>query len=485
MKTKATIITVIATVLLVGSALAYSYEPLGKVDIDSISIAGKIKKVDFTDDNTDEDLIIRSDQKDYGNWAGGITVYFSVTNNSSKDQDVDLVFSFNDEIGDKKYIDELYEHNGSDYITHPAHDIVIPAKITPTTTEEERIEHIGETVEEITKWKIVENKDFTDKEKTRKDTKKTVSLMENTVYIEAGETKFFKAKIKYTGFSNKEEFFIEAFGDKDSYGHLDPWVFEELFDDLDDGLLDTQNSWDEGGSTKHHFNVQQDDVSQGTKAVENIQNASGSTIGRTVSDVSDGIVYIDMMCNGAKLLQFELWDVGTAHLEVRLDMNQGKLLAYDGGFQDVATGLSAGVWYRVGVEFDATGNHFRVNIDGGSFSDWYTMSAGTLVNVDFISLYVPDAAVADGAYFDYISPDYSEAPSDTCTCPTDGTDWYVNSSDDCYLATSCDLDDKGLFLLNTGSGSFHIIDNAILSLAKIESTSTPVEVDGGSTINFK
>ena len=75
------------------------------------------------------------------------------------------------------------------------------------------------------------------------------------------------------------------------------------------------------------------------------------------------------------------------------------------------------------------------------------------------------------------------AAADTCTCPTG--DWYVNSSDNCYLSANCDLDEGGLYLLNTGEGAFNIIDNAILSITKLESTSTDINVENGCKILFK
>ena len=89
-------------------------------------------------------------------------------------------------------------------------------------------------------------------------------------------------------------------------------------------------------------------------------------------------------------------------------------------------------------------------------------------------------------YTQNLSLDGTGPPTaDTCTCPTDGTDWYVDSSDNCYLSTNCDLDDKGLYLLNTGDGAFNIIDDAELSLSKLESTSTDINVEAGCKINFK
>ncbi len=75
---------------------------------------------------------------------------------------------------------------------------------------------------------------------------------------------------------------------------------------------------------------------------------------------------------------------------------------------------------------------------------------------------------------------------DTCGCPT-GQNWEVYSSDNCFLSSDCDLDKNTLYLIWTGSGSFNIINGATLSLRKIESTSTPINVESSSgvKINFK
>lgn len=75
--------------------------------------------------------------------------------------------------------------------------------------------------------------------------------------------------------------------------------------------------------------------------------------------------------------------------------------------------------------------------------------------------------------------------ADTCTCPAAGGDWYVDSSDSCFLIANCDLDTGGLYILNTGEGSFNIIDNAELSITSLNNTSTPINVKAGSKINFK
>ena len=86
-------------------------------------------------------------------------------------------------------------------------------------------------------------------------------------------------------------------------------------------------------------------------------------------------------------------------------------------------------------------------------------------------------------YDPYYTITAEAAVTDSCTCPQDGTDWYVDGSDDCYLDTSCDLDGGGLYLL--GDGTFSIIDNAVLSVSGVESTGTDMFIKAGCKINFK
>ena len=74
------------------------------------------------------------------------------------------------------------------------------------------------------------------------------------------------------------------------------------------------------------------------------------------------------------------------------------------------------------------------------------------------------------------------APSDTCTPPASG-DWYIHSSDNCYITTDTYINGT-THLLNRGTGGLYIIDGAILYTLKLSSTSTPVytESDDGSNI---
>lgn len=169
------------------------------------NIDGKKVSIEYTDDNTNEGLIIRASDNEIMSFAGNIVVLFSVYN-TGVDQNVELAFSFG-----KDYDLQLSEYNGE-----TSEEILIFSALeaTVSTTARKAIYHTVTT----TKWKSLSKKDFTDKQIERKEMKDKKTLKENTTFIKSGETKFFKAVIKYAP-TGREEFIIEAFGDYD-YGHL-------------------------------------------------------------------------------------------------------------------------------------------------------------------------------------------------------------------------------------------------------------------------
>ncbi|MCK4553961.1 hypothetical protein KAU19_03285, partial [Candidatus Parcubacteria bacterium] len=117
----------------------------------------------WTDDNTGEDLIIQSDKKIY-NGFNQIDVFFSITNISKKDQEVDIEF--------------LSQKNNHINLINPCERIA--SNLTDT------------------------------------------SAPSAGAALGAGKTNFYKATLKFPPMT-KGEFFIKATGDKGGYGYLDPW----------------------------------------------------------------------------------------------------------------------------------------------------------------------------------------------------------------------------------------------------------------------
>lgn len=70
---------------------------------------------------------------------------------------------------------------------------------------------------------------------------------------------------------------------------------------------------------------------------------------------------------------------------------------------------------------------------------------------------------------------------DTCTYSGTG-DWYIKAKDNCYIKTDTYVEGTIFLLADEGPGALHIIDNSVLSVHRIDSTSTPIYIEAGSKI---
>ena len=206
-------ISIFITACLVAGALWFAHEPVEEpmIGATSLSVDGETKDISYTDDNTDEDLIIKSDQMDYMNIGGSISVIFSIFNSSKDNQNITTAFSFSD--GTTKYIRNLSEYDGEETNIIPGFEVSI------SSTTDEVIKR-PDTIETITKWKPLDLEPFAMLGADRKDIKTTETKDQSTFFLKSGDTKFLKAEINFTDFIDKDEWFIEAFGDKGGYGHL-------------------------------------------------------------------------------------------------------------------------------------------------------------------------------------------------------------------------------------------------------------------------
>ena len=369
------------------------------------AIDGKQTSIEYTDDNVGEDLIIRTDKSEYMNFAGNVGFYFSIYNATKDDQNVKIAFSFN-----KDYQPEVWEYDGEQTYEvaefHPA---------TATSSEIKEYTTYRTVVE--TKWKELSGNDFTAKTIQRKRTADK-TLKENSAFIKSGETKFFRANVKYLT-KDREEFFIEAFGDN-TYGHLDPWTYEINFNSptYSTGDLNGQNTWT--GSVNF-------DVITATK-YEGDQGADGlSTTGWT---------YIDLPVDTVS---------GTMYFAVRTDKTNGAIVYINGyygasqfggifnfegdsnkmstafadGIQDWFGNYNADQWYIVKFYYDGVAHQVQTSVyDGSSWTDGalHTLTAAQFSNFTKFQIYLQNVA-GTHFYFDNITatnpiaPPPSAAPS--------------------------------------------------------------------------
>ena len=173
-----------------------------------------------TDNNVDEDLIIRSDALEYTQ----PTVYFSIENTSATDQNVDIVFTLKDSRTRIWGIKEFVSNTDLGLVASGSQQV---HKIVSNWSEP-----------------IIGSPDLsklTDSIKGNSNVKKKATVGSYQPgfksFILAGQTKYYKAEIAAphgvsilsSKFSPEpplvdgwQEFFIEAYGDIGGYGNLDP-----------------------------------------------------------------------------------------------------------------------------------------------------------------------------------------------------------------------------------------------------------------------
>lgn len=186
---------------IIGVALAATFIPNG--EIPSIIVNGETIVFEYTDDNTGENLIIRTDKQTYGGWDGA-DVYVMIENISGENQETKIKFidpkqsEFLFKIG-RLEKDVPYQITVSDYET-----ITYDCSDATTTKTCEREELIG-----------------THQEMRYKDEWQELEDIDNEAEFTLPKDKiaYFKTKITFPH-QTEGEFFIEITGDKQGWGHL-------------------------------------------------------------------------------------------------------------------------------------------------------------------------------------------------------------------------------------------------------------------------
>jgi len=177
----------------------WSEEEQRQTEVESL-ITPEGEKINFiyTDDNLDENLIIKSNKKSYH----GLTqadVYFSVTNIGRSSELFDIQFYLDGNKGAIEIIERWEDNKWQE----------LELLNGPLLIKERGL--IDKVLGREIKKKAVPGR-F----QARRSTNGKKSL------IRPGQTQYFKMKINFPP-GSKGEFYIEAVGDKEGYGLLDPW----------------------------------------------------------------------------------------------------------------------------------------------------------------------------------------------------------------------------------------------------------------------
>jgi hypothetical protein len=232
------------------------------IDKDKLNVDGREINFTWTDNNSNENLIIKSDQKNYFGLTNA-DMYFSVENTGVRAEDVNFQFYFpatsssvmqvNELVPNSPYLTQVPKYeaqiydcaNGWDkreniYSCYPtgvehACDEVSPnrryCRMTGVMTGvEQKIQYADRWQElNLADKSIAPQEGLLQKIlglgpqiKTVPDNFKNKKATAESLSIAPGEVKYFKASLGFKA-NSEGEFYIEAVGDNDGYGLLDPW----------------------------------------------------------------------------------------------------------------------------------------------------------------------------------------------------------------------------------------------------------------------
>lgn len=189
------------------------------------------------------------------------------------------------------------------------------------------------------------------------------------------------------------------------------WTYEQLFNTLTDGDLNGQDSW--SGDTGLDVVTSTPTPYEGAKTLKGITPAdfNDHEVTRSITSLSDGIVYFSYLFSNSggsdKRLSIKLLSGATIVVYLKCFGTTILLENRTPGNDTVATGLVADTWYRIGLEYNATNDQARANVDGGTFSAWSDVYLAT--SVDTMKIVASDNNGASGGYIgcDAISPNYT------------------------------------------------------------------------------
>ncbi len=190
-------------------------------------------------------------------------------------------------------------------------------------------------------------------------------------------------------------------------------IFEDTFNTYDDGDLNTQGSW--SGSTAYDVEVGDATNPEGADSGKQVKCSAGAAaeIVKTGTGQGDGKISWYMKCSttvgaGGKFL-FVLSEAGTDKILAGF-RDDDIVSCGDAAWQVHLNGFTANQWYLTELEWEGTGDTYRIRIDGGTWSDWLTpCGSATWTTLDRVEFY--HYGGGEDIYIDYIAEEPFSAPS--------------------------------------------------------------------------
>jgi hypothetical protein len=391
---------------LLGVATASTLNFVGDKEIPYAIAEGQRIEFPYTDNNSQEDIIIYTDQEEYRPlWAwGGFYVYVAVENKSGESQDI----SFQSFFGKNFTIEQVDVLDQNSYVSRTEKIYEESCIEVASGTDCSKKETGEKDVSLQGKWDRIDQDKLskTDYENIVKDKKirtkeKSGDIMGGNFsnYSADDQIIFYRLFIKAKEIFDREEFDLEAVGSRGGYGLLDPTILTENFNSYSDGDLSGQGSW----LGENTWDVEGTTVYEGAKAVSVTDSGISYSIYKNGTSQANGAI-------SAWLRQDSNTDSGGA-----FHIHEGATLIVGSGFSSAGQiryrdsvgwnnygAYSADTWYNFQIEWhDAPTKQFRFRVDAGAWTDWKSPVNAWTTGVDRVYLVANDSTYT--AFFDNIS----------------------------------------------------------------------------------
>ena len=382
-----------------------------------IEVEGQTISFPYTDDNTGENMIIRTDKESYSDIFGkSVDVYVMVENKSGKSQISDLQFYFPKQ---EITVNKIWQMTSGNYVEIVDDFTSITSSSTGKEIKVKSGEHKENKVGNI--WKEQPITNFSQEHNslllgTGKEKEKPGQIADKKIQttISKDGIAYYKVNISLQKDIGSNEFFVEVVGDEGGYGLLDPTLYTDpyTFNDLSDGSIHGQDGWvasGSGGTDK--FIVQTSVVYEGAKAVSDSYAETNLTKSGSAQASGTIFAYMRSTVTNSAWAMF-IRSVTTAKCALRLS-ETGYIQYYRVGtaFVNITT-YNANTWYPLGLMWEDGGDTCSYSLDGGDTWTSFGTPTGGFTTIDNIYVSQQYVGTAGTQYIDYISGSkYVEPPA--------------------------------------------------------------------------
>ncbi len=418
----------ILIILGIGVCLAVGNEiinpPVIPPVIPSVVIQGQMISFPYTDDNSNENLIIRTDSKDYGAVMNGVIIYAMVENKSGANQSGSFQTYFPKSDLQTKSVSVMmtgdYQITVDDFATSSIISATSGKEVIQTTKignhKETRTGNYWQKISTLSNFTTANTATFLGlnsnliKPKTNQlpDKRVATTFAKNSI-------NYYKIEIQTPARLLNDEFYLEAIGANGGYGLLDPTLVIEDFNAMGDGTLSGTSSWT-GDAT---MQVEPTVVYEGAKAISQTGGSGYPSVYKTGSQTPTGQQTWYWRNSDTTSRQYVFFYEGATQIDGIFTYNGNICITSDN--TAILNSYAPNTWYELKFEWRISDGKVQFNARPATSTTWSTVvwrAPGGAMTNGIDKLQPASQASAAIHYWDYFAQDTYATPTASAVAPT-------------------------------------------------------------------